>query len=151
MCPKANVVARISSGPRPRLTLTWSFRTFRSEFSGGTTTSDDGEMAAEHREYWGTIYQSPSNDLRDSIPMRRYDPMRMQDLLRYTEKRLTEAQWRRLDAPMTAQDFYDAILKSPKGKSARLMRLTEAQWRRLDEPMTARDFYDAILKSPKGK
>ncbi|KAI9911455.1 hypothetical protein PsorP6_009505 [Peronosclerospora sorghi] len=66
--------------------------------SDGTITSDAGEMAAKHRAYWGTIYQSPSNDLRDFIPMRRYDPMRMQDLLQYTENKLTAVQRRRLDA-----------------------------------------------------
>lgn len=84
----------------------------------GTTTTDADDMAAEHRAYWGALYQSPSDDLRESIPTRHYDPIELQELLKYSDKRLSDEHRRMLDAPMTANDFFYAITKSPKGKSA---------------------------------
>ncbi|KAI9906407.1 hypothetical protein PsorP6_016568 [Peronosclerospora sorghi] len=95
-CPSDATKAELDTAKAELLSLDEYFTSSREKAKFDRDVSEgervDGEMAAEHREYWGTIYQSPSNDLRDSIPMRRYDPMRMQDLLRYTEKRLTEAQ-----------------------------------------------------------
>ncbi|KAH7489137.1 uncharacterized protein KRP23_3075 [Phytophthora ramorum] len=81
----------------------------------GSDTSDPDEMAAEHRHYWGSLYQSPSRDIKEAAGPRRFDAVKLQGLLKHTTARLTEAQ-RLL-----------GIYMSPSlPTSARLPRLLEA-------------------------
>ncbi|KAF1319013.1 Pollike protein, partial [Globisporangium splendens] len=90
----------------------------RVRLPGGETTSDPDAMAAAHRNFWGEAFQSPSRDLKGSFPDRRYDPGSLQRLLQHATRRLTEQQRNSIDAPITANDMYWAIVHSPKNKSA---------------------------------
>ncbi|CAI5718702.1 unnamed protein product [Peronospora effusa] len=86
--------------------------------ASGSLTSDPDAMAAEHRRYWGSVFQSPSRDLPVESDRRRYDPVALHGLLEHATARLTDAQRQALDAPITAHGLYWAITKSPTGRSA---------------------------------
>lgn len=88
------------------------------ERDDGSVATDPEEMAALHRQYWGSVFQTPSRDLESKLDRRRYNPGALAEMLQHTTARLSEADRRFLEAPMTANDFYWAIVTSPKGKSS---------------------------------
>ncbi|CAI5720126.1 unnamed protein product [Peronospora effusa] len=119
----AHAVDAVSSTPDTRSALEaarGSLRALEEFFASrhGSVTDDPEEMAAVHRSYWGSLFQSPSWDLASSTPPRQYDPIALPRLLQHTTARLSEQDRRMLDAPITANDFYWAISHSPKGRSA---------------------------------
>ena len=109
--------------------------------------TDAIEMAALHRNYWGSIFQSPSEDLASRIPRRRFQPLQFLQHLAHTTKRLRPHDQRFLDSPLTAHDFYWAITKSPKGRSSGLdglpveyYQLFPSKWARIYEMVYASQF-----------
>jgi exonuclease III len=82
----------------------------------GSVTDDPAEIASGHRRFWGQLFQSPSPDL-EHLRNATYQPLRLLEFLRDTVKRLTPAQQARMDAPLTANDLYWAIMKSENGKA----------------------------------
>lgn len=82
----------------------------------GTTSSDPVDVAHTHRQFWGGLFQSPSDDLRLRTTAS-YSPLDLSGLLSHTAKRVSSDHRKLLDAPLTANDFYWAITKSKKNKA----------------------------------
>lgn len=86
----------------------------------GSLATEATEMAALHRRFWGSLFQSPSYDLAGSLAQRHINPPALADMLKHTLNRLSPDDQRFLDAPMTANDFFWAIKTSSKNKSSGL-------------------------------
>lgn len=109
----------------------------------GTRSTEPATIASVHRQYWGSLFQSPSEDLSRPRPAS-YSPIDLATYLRYTKRRLSAIQQRALDAPLTANDFYFAIKTSksnkapgPDGIPAEYYQLAPTTWARVYEVVYA--------------
>lgn len=86
----------------------------------GSTTSNPDEMAAIHRRYWGTLYRSHSRNIVSTISPASFQPLELIRLLHHTSASISADTRSRLDASMTANDFYRVIITSPTGRTSGL-------------------------------
>lgn len=106
---------------------------------------DPEVIQAEHRKYWGTLFQSDSRDL--NVEPRGFDQAKLQSILQHSLRKLTSTQATMLEAPLTANDFYYAIKHTARGKApgpdglpAEYYQLFPSQWALVLELVYAAQF-----------
>ncbi|RHY25506.1 hypothetical protein DYB32_008276, partial [Aphanomyces invadans] len=79
------------------------------------TKQEYDDTAQKFRSYWAQIFQSPSRDIH--CPRRTFNRSLLRSILAKTTSRLTITQRRAMEAPLTANDFYFALIKTAKNKA----------------------------------
>jgi hypothetical protein len=109
------------------------------KLSDGSESSDLVVIADTHRHFMGTLFQSPSADLKKQKPSS-YSPLELASYLKDTIARLSTRDCAMLDAPLTANDSYWAIVTAgnerasgPDGLPAEYYKLSPSTWARLFE------------------
>ncbi len=77
--------------------------------------NDYEERSANFREYWASVFQSPSRNVCQSLPCP-WNPAALKKILFFSKKRIMLRQRRALEAPFAAHDFYNAIVNTAKNK-----------------------------------
>ncbi|KAF1320888.1 Pol polyprotein, partial [Globisporangium splendens] len=109
----------------------------------GSESSDPVVIADTHRGFMGSLFQSPSANLQQQKTSS-YSPLELASYLRDTMARLSPRDCAMLDAPLTANDFYWAIVTSgnerasgPDGLPAEYYKLCPSTWARVYEVVYA--------------
>jgi hypothetical protein len=84
----------------------------------GSTSDDPEVISSTHRRYWGRVFQSPSRDFQDTSTSTSWSSTSLQNILQHSTRRASYYQAKLMEAPLTARDFYEAIIHTAKGKAA---------------------------------